>query len=326
MLKFAMISKWHVHADGYAKFVQKQPDACISCVWDEDPVRGKAWADELGVDFVADYDAVLAREDVDAILVCTPTNMHKELMIKAANAGKHIFTEKVLALTTADADEIIAAIEKNGVKFSICYPHRCMPRNLVLKQLVDDGLLGDITVMRVRNVHDGALAGWLPDYWYDPVTTGGGAMMDLGAHGMYLAHWLLGEPVRIQSMFNNLTAVPVDDNAICTIEFANKGIAITETSLVSPMAPTMLELYGTKGVAMYSDNEVKFRNEFTRKYVEGGWVTPKLPEELPHPIRQFIDGVLYGKEIIFDTKEARMLTNLMEKAYIADKERKEVKF
>ena len=77
---------------------------------------------------------------------------------------------------------------------------------------------------------------------------------------------------------------------------------------------------------MYSDNEVKFRNEFTRKYVEGGWVTPKLPEELPHPIRQFIDGVLYGKEIIFDAKEARMLTNLMEKAYIADKERREVNF
>ena len=326
MLKFAMISKWHVHAEGYANFIKAQPDACISCVWDEDAARGKAWAEELGVDFVANYDDVLAREDVDAILVCTPTNMHKEVMIKAANAGKHIFTEKVLALTTADADEIIAAIEKNGLIFSICFPHRCMPRNLVLKQLVDEGQLGDITVMRVRNVHDGALAQWLPDYWYDPETTGGGAMMDLGAHGMYLAHWLLGNPVRIQSMFNNLTPVPVDDNAICTIEFENKGIAITETSLVSPMAPTTLELYGTKGVAMYTDNEVKFQNEFTKKYVEGGWVTPKLPKELPHPIRQFIDGVEKGSEIIFGTAEARMLTNLMEKAYIADKERREITF
>ncbi len=77
---------------------------------------------------------------------------------------------------------------------------------------------------------------------------------------------------------------------------------------------------------MYEDNDVKFQNEFTVKYVEGGWVKPKLPKELPHPIRQFIDGVLYGKEIIFDTKEARMLTLLMEKAYVADKEGKEVKF
>ena len=157
MLRFAMISKWHVHAPGYAKFVQQQKDACITCVWDVDAARGKAWAEELGVDFEADYDALLRREDVDAILVCTPTNAHHDVMIKAANAGKHIFTEKVLALTTKEADEIIAAIEKNGVKFSICYPHRCMPRNLVLKQLVDDGLLGDITVMRSRSLGSRAI-------------------------------------------------------------------------------------------------------------------------------------------------------------------------
>lgn len=326
MLRFAMISKWHVHARGYANFIRKQPDARITCVWDEDEARGAEWAEELGCDFVADYDAVLAREDVDAILVCTPTNAHKEIMIKAANAKKHIFTEKVLALTLADCDEIIAAIKANGVKFSICFPHRCMPRNLAIKQLVDDGLLGDITVMRVRNCHDGALAKWLPDYWYDPETTGGGAMMDLGAHGMYLAHWLLGNPVRIQSMFNNLMPVPVDDNAICTIEFENKAIAIAETSLVSPMTPTRLEVYGTKGVAMYENDDVKFQNEFTKKYVEGGWVTPKMPEALPHPIRQFIDGVLCDKQIIFGIDEARMLTNLMEKAYIADKEKREIAF
>lgn len=326
MLRFAMISKWHVHAKGYAEFVQKQDDATVTCVWDEDAARGAAWADELGADFVANYDELLARDDVDAILVCTPTNMHKEIMIKAANAKKHIFTEKVLALTTADADEIISAIEKNGVTFSICFPHRCMPRNLVVKQLIDDGVVGDVTVMRVRNCHNGALAGWLPDYWYDPETTGGGAMMDLGAHGMYLSHWLLGNPVRIQSMFNNFTSVPVDDNAISTIEFENKAVSIAETSLVSPMTPTRLEVYGTKGVVMYENDDVKFQNEFTQKYVEGGWVKPKLPKELPHPIRQFIDGILYGKKILFGTSEARMLTNLMEKAYVADKEKREVKF
>ncbi|MGI6238696.1 MAG: Gfo/Idh/MocA family protein [Christensenellales bacterium] len=326
MLRFAMISKWHVHAKGYADFVRNQDDAKITCVWDEDAKRGLEWADELGVDFVEDYDQVLARSDVDAILVCTPTNAHKELMIKAANAKKHIFTEKVLALTTEDADAIIAAVKENGVKFSICFPHRCMPRNLFVKQLIDDGVLGDVTVMRVRNCHNGALAGWLPDYWYDPVTTGGGAMMDLGAHGMYLSHWLLGNPVRIQSMFNNLTPVPVDDNAISTIEFENKAISIAETSLVSPMTPTRLEVYGTKGVVMCEDDDVKFQNEFTQKYVAGGWVKPKLPKALPHPIRQFIDGVLYGKEIIFGLDEARMLTLLMEKAYVADKERREVTF
>ncbi len=326
MLRVAMISKWHVHAKGYAKFVQAQEDAEITCVWDEQSDRGREWAAELGVDFEPDYDALLAREDVDAVFIDSPTNMHKELMIKAARAGKHIFTEKVMALTTADCDEIIAEIDKAGVKFGISFPHRCMPRNLFVKEAVESGAVGEVTVLRVRNCHDGALAGWLPDYWYDPETTGGGAMMDLGAHPMYLSSWILGKPTRISSMFNNKTPHPVEDNSVCTIEFENGAIAISETSLVSPMTPVMMEIYGTKGVILCVDDDVRIKTAETVEKVEGGWVKPRLPEALPHPVRQWMDGVLYGKEIRFGTKEARALTQLMEGAYISDREQRVYKF
>ena len=322
MLRVAMISKWHVHAKGYARFVQSQEDAEITCVWDEQPGRGREWADELGVDFVEDYEALLAREDVDAVFIDSPTNMHKELMIKAARAGKHIFTEKVMALTTADCDEIIAAIDEAGVKFGISFPHRCMPRNLFVKKAVESGDVGEVTVLRVRNCHDGALRGWLPEYWYDPETTGGGAMMDLGAHPMYLSSWILGKPTRISSMFNNKTPHPVEDNSVCTIEFENGAIAISETSLVSPMTPVMMEIYGTKGVILCVDDDVRIKTEETVEKIEGGWVKPRLPEALPHPVRQWMDGVLYGKDILFGTKEARALTQLMEGAYISDREQK----
>ncbi len=323
MLNIAMISKWHVHARGYARFVSEQTDARITCVWDEIPERGQAWAQELGAPFVENYDELLRRSDVDAVLIDTPTNMHKEVMIKAANAGKHIFTEKCMCLNVADCDEVIEAVEKNGVKFAISFPHRCMPRNLFIKEAIDSGRLGEITLLRVRNCHNGALAGWLPDYWYDPVTTGGGAMMDLGAHPMYLARWMLGKPVRIQSMFNDRTGHAVEDNSVCTIEFENKAIAISETSLVSPMTPAICEVYGTKGVVMAVDNDVRIK---TQDNIEAGWVTPELPEELPHPIRQWLDGVLYGKEIRFGLTEGRELTELMEKAYIAHEEKREVRF
>ena len=181
--------------------------------------------------------------------------------------------------------------------------------------------------MRVRNCHNGALAGWLPDYWYDPETTGGGAMMDLGAHPMYLARWLLGKPTRIQSMFNNLTPHPVEDNSVCTIEFENKAVAISETSLVSPMTPAILEVYGTKGVIMAVDSSLRIRTEDSMKYVKDGWVEiDKFPADLPAPIRQWIDSILYGKEVRFGLQEGRQLTELMENAYIADKEKREVAF
>ena len=312
MLRVAMLSGWHVHAKGYAEFIRSQPDAQITCVWDEEKERGENWAKELGVPFVSDLDEVLSRDDVDGVLICSPTNMHKDLMIRAARRGKHIFTEKVMALTVSDCDEIIREIEKNQVKFTISFPQRCLPRNLFVKQAVESGLVGDVTILRVRDGHDGASRGWLPDYWYDPQTTGGGAMMDLGAHPMYLSSWILGKPVRISSMFNNLTDHPVEDNAVCLIEFDNKAIAISETSLVSPMTPKMTEIYGTKGVILCTGDDVRIKTD-----PKGDFVHPQLPDELPPPLRQWIDSVLYGKDILFGTKEARALTELMEGAYIA---------
>lgn len=88
----------------------------------------------------------------------------------------------------------------------------------------------------------------------------------------------------------------------------------------------MCEVYGTKGIIIGIDDDIKMKTYDTMKHVEGGWIVPKLPEALPHPIRQFIDGVLYGKEIIFGLKEARVLTQLMENAYIAQNERRTVEF
>lgn len=326
MLRFAMISGWHAHSRDYARIISEQPDARITCAWDEDATRGAEWSKALGVDFEACYEALLGRNDVDAIVICAPTNMHKELMIKADRAGKHIFTEKVMALNVRDCDEIIEAIEQNSVTFTICFPHCCQPQDLFVKHAVEIGLIGDVTEMRVRNCHDASLANWLPDYWYDPVTTGGGAMMDLGAHGMYLVNWILGKPRRILSAFGNFTPRPVEDNAVCVLEFEKNVFAITETSFVSPYTPVMLEVYGTKGVILCRDGDVKVRTEYTDKLVEDSWVTPKLPEPLAHPLRQFINSVLYGEPVRFGTREARLLTVLMEQAYIAHAERREVSF
>ncbi|MBO4885292.1 MAG: Gfo/Idh/MocA family oxidoreductase [Clostridia bacterium] len=327
MLNIAMLSKWHVHAGGYARFIQNQPDARVACVWDEDAARGQAWADELGVPFEADLDALLARPDVDAVAIDSPTSMHRDLMIKAAKAKKHIFTEKCMCLKVADCDAVIKAVEEAGVIFTISFPQRTMGRNLFIKQRIDDGTIGDVTLLRVRDSHDGASAGWLPEYWYDPETTGGGAMMDLGAHPMYLSRWMLGRPVRIQSMFNARTSHAVEDNSVCAIEFENKAIAVAETSLVSGMNPQIMEVYGTRGIIICEGDKVRLRTRDIAKFVEGGWAeVTKLPENQPLPLRQFIDSVLYGKPVSFGLKEGRELTELMENAYIADREKKEILF
>lgn len=317
MLRVGMLSGWHVHAKGYANELKAIPNVAITAVWDEEPERGKQWAAELDAPFEGDLGAFLGRADIDGVVVDAPTNRHAEVMIAAANAGKHIFTEKVMAPTVKECQAIADAVRKAGVKFCISFPQRTLPPHLFAKRVAEEKLIGDVTLLRVRVAHDGSSAGWLPPHFYDPVACGGGAMMDLGAHPMYLARWILGKPVRLSSMFNRFTDHVVEDNAVCTIEFENKAIAITETSFVSACCPGVLELHGTEGAVFIGgpDNTVRLMS----KKVPGtlrGWVTPAdLPPAMPRPIRIWTNALLEGTPIPFGLEDGIQLTELMEAAY-----------
>ena len=110
-IRVAVLGFWHVHADEYAARVREHPDAELVAVWDDDFARGQAAADAAGVPFVHDLDALLARDDLDAVTVTTATTEHHAIMLRVIQAGKHIFTEKLLAPTVAEAEEVIAATD-----------------------------------------------------------------------------------------------------------------------------------------------------------------------------------------------------------------------
>jgi len=317
MLKVAILSGWHVHAVGYAKEFEQRNDAKLSVVWDEDPARGKDLASQFNIDFEADLDTLLARTDVDAVCVNAPTNMHCEVMVKAANAGKHIFTEKILALTSEECKKVRNAVETNGVKFCISFPHRTFPHNLFAKKALEENSLGDVTYLRIRNAHNGASAGWLPPHFYDEVQCGGGAMIDLGAHPMYLIPWFLGKPAEMSSAFTYVTDHAVEDNAVSVMKYKNGMIAVSETGFVSSNSPFMLEIYGTEGSIIVTGNDVRF---ISSKATNGEWINPELPLPLTDAIAQFVEGVLQGHEIIFGMDDACVLTEMMEAAYKSHKQ------
>ena len=310
MLKIALIGTWHVHFNGYAKQFAAREDCKITCLWDPDEALGKAAAEKYGCEFVADYDALLARDDVDAIAVCTSTDMHRDVMIKAAKAGKHIFTEKVLCFDIAEAEEIKAAVKESGVKFCISFPWRGRADFQWIKKAVDDGLLGQITYMRMRNAHNGVSSHWLPDTFFDKKTCGGGAMMDLGAHSMYLLNWFLGKPVKGASAFTNVFVKSVEDNAVTVMTYENGAIGVSETGFVAENNPFELEISGLKGTLLGGGNEDKIRYNLGE-----GWVYPEPGEGLKNPIDMFVDGILYGGEICYTIDDAYDLTATMRLAY-----------
>jgi predicted dehydrogenase len=315
MVRILMISKWHVHADEYANFANSQPDSTVTCVWDANPEIGAEWAKKLDAAFEPDLDKALAREDVDAVIVDAPTTQHREIMVKAAEAGKHIFTEKTLATTMEDAKAIGEAVAKAGVKFCISYPHLTNPLYTLCKELIDAGELGKVHYLRFRNAHQGALAGWLPPRWFDMDAAGGGAMMDLGCHPMYVAPYLLGKPARVASIYNTTIAPAGDDNAVSVIEFENKAIAVLETSFISPFDAGCFELLGTEGAVISVNGEVKIRTKNDNK----NWRKPEtMPEKGVYPLRMFLDSITLGTPIKYDMEMAYSLVEMLENAYKSD--------
>lgn len=102
MVRFALLSGWHVHTGWFAGELLKSGAGKFVAVWDEDEARGRKYAEEFGAEFEPDLFKVLAREDVDAVMVECPTTKHRDIIIAAAKAGKHIFTDKSMALTLED--------------------------------------------------------------------------------------------------------------------------------------------------------------------------------------------------------------------------------
>jgi len=261
MIRIAMLSYWHLHAADYTHDALAHPDTEITAVWDEDPVRGAAEAAALGVPFVPGLGDVLAREDVDAVVVSTPTSMHRDVTVAAARAGKHVFTEKVMAATVDEADEIVAAAQDADIVFMVSMRRDEDASTGVIADLLGSGAIGQVTGLRVRDGHPFALAsegkpdGILPPQFWDPATAQGGILIDL-CHPIYLAARLLGSPVDVSAVLTHVTGRVLEDNAVVTLRYADGAIAVAETSSVSAITPFLIEAHGTEGSLTYAEDGI----------------------------------------------------------------------
>ncbi|MFI5694483.1 Gfo/Idh/MocA family protein [Kribbella sp. NPDC051586] len=257
-LKIATLSFWHVHAGDYSRQAQAHPGTDLVAVWDDDPDRGKSGAEQFGVEFTDDLDALLAREDLDGVVITTPTDVHRDVMVKAARAGKHIFTEKVLAPTVAEAEEIIAATDAAGVKLTVSLPRLYHGYTQAIREVIEDGTLGTITYGRVRLSHDGAIPrdgveGWLPQRFFEPSTAIGGALTDLGCHPVYLTQLFLGaRPETVSATYRSIAERGLEDNAVVVVGYPDQKIGVIEAGFASNN-PFTIELFGTDGTLTYSD-------------------------------------------------------------------------
>lgn len=334
MVGIALLGAWHVHTKDFVKDALQTGITELKVVWDDDEERGRTFAKEFEVPFEKDLDQVLGRKDVEAVIVECATTKHKEVIIKAASAKKHIFSDKTLALTVHDCLEIKKAIEENGVKFVVSLESKTIGVYRYAKRLVDEGRLGRVTSVYFRRVHQAALdKGMLPAYWFDTAQTGGGVTLDLGCHGLYLLPHFCGTPKKVTSLMNELYGTGSDEISTTVIEFESGAIGTAHTSFTAYCLDNMLEIIGTEGILVVSGvDESNFRVLLQSKNVPGHERLVPVPrEDLPTndetPSAQFVRLVSLDKLQSlpdFDLDTAINLTRLIECAYESAREQKTV--
>lgn len=256
--RLGIISFAHGHINAYIESIKNFADAQIVAAWDENQERGRMQCGKYGIHFEPDLDALLKRDDIDAVFVTSPTNQHATHVLAAAQAGKAVLLQKPMALTLEDCDAIIAAVRQYGIKFSMCYQMRVDPVNQKMKQLIDEGAVGNIAIVRRRHAIGALLSPDFarPDNWHiDPVQNMG-MFMDDASHAADWFYWMLGRPTSVIAEIDNIvTSVAPDDNGIAIFRFGKKEMGILLNSSTMLAAEATTEIYGDKGsiVQNYGD-------------------------------------------------------------------------
>jgi predicted dehydrogenase len=334
MLRIAMLSFAHVYADRYARRVTDHPETQLQCIWDDDLARGKMASERWNAPLVPDLGQVVGSSYVDAVVICSETSKHPMLVKAALQYKKHIFTEKALTITTAEADEIVKLVNESGCKFMICLPRRTVPEILFAKQVLEEGWLGQVTTIRGRLAHMAALDAWFTEekhnaWFVDKQLAGGGALFDVGCHGVDVMRWFMGEPKSVIAKIQNYSqAYDIDDNAAIVIEFVNGALGVLEASFVQRVGPNPLEICGTDGY-LGTDPHGGWLLNSTQLQAGGiqGYIRPtKLPDALPDPMAQWFEAILLDTPMTITVEDGRNLTQILEAAYQSAREGREVFF
>jgi predicted dehydrogenase len=239
------------HSNGYRKvnnFFDLPYHPVLKAVCARDAAKAKEFANRWGYESVeTDWRKLIERKDIDAVDICVPNNLHKEISIAAAKAGKMVLCEKPLSMDTAEGEEMCQAVEKAGVPNMVWYNYRRVPAVTMAKKLIDEGRLGRIFHYRAVFLQDWTISTDLPQggtaLWrLDAAAAGSGVTGDLLAHCIDTAIWLNGKIDTVSAMTETFikerthTAtgkkeqVKIDDACAFLARFQNGSLATFEST------------------------------------------------------------------------------------------------
>jgi len=327
-VKFGIIGAgsavWRYHKLG----TKNNPEIKFISGYDIDEKRLTKTAKYSKLEPYSNLDAFL-KSDIDAVMVLVPHYLHKDLVIAAAEAGKHVICEKPMATTLEECDEMITATKKAGIKFMIAENHRFLPAHQFIKDALDRGFIGDVFLGRT---YEGAYASseFFDDCWNFTYTKG-----DQGVHKFTMLNWFLGEVDSAQCWLSKALKSPPhkgEDTAIILLRY-KCGATITvdiSSSTVHPLT-NKTELHGTKGT-IFEDHDwekpVKVFSSHPEAEVKGAYYSPEIEHgpfpdyykiSMGHEDAYFAECILENKKPEFTPEEARQGVAVVLLAYLSAK-------
>jgi predicted dehydrogenase len=236
-----------LHGRAYREMMNAQPVA----VMDVRREAAEFLAKSLDAEAYTDFDRLLERKDINVIDVCTPTPWHKEYVVRALEAGKHVVVEKPMARTLQDCKEMIAAAEKAGTTFMVAHVLRFFPEFATAKDLIDKGAVGKPAV--VRTTRGGGYPHASND-WFGKFEWSGGVILDLIIHDFDWLRWTFGDAERVFAKGLIDRNIKHADYALVTIRFKSGVIAHVEGTWMNPTGFTVkFEVAGDRGLIEFSN-------------------------------------------------------------------------
>ncbi len=310
-------------ADFHAKAIQSLANANLAGICGTNMEKTRVLAEKYGCKAYNNYSEMVQSDEIDILIIATPSGAHMEPAIEAARYGKHVLCEKPLEITLERMDKMIEAHEKSGTRLGGIFNYRFNESVRVLKNAVDAGRFGTITHAAVY------VPWWRNDEYYQSSwrgtkrLDGGGAMMNQSIHMVDMLQYMMGPVSSLQAYTATLghPQIEVEDTAVAILKFKNNALGMIYGSTASfPGQYRRLEIMGTKGTVIMEENSLKVwqfavsekeDDEIIRKYgkIEGGGgvADPAAIPFQPHArnIAAFIDAIENDKPFEIDGIEAR---------------------
>ncbi len=279
-----------------------------------------------------DWRKLIARDDIDVVDICTPNNLHHDIAIAAAEAGKMILCEKPLAMNVAEGQAMVAAVENARVPNMVWYNYRRVPAVTLAKQLIDEGRLGRIFHYRSQFLQDWTISADLPQggagLWrIDARVAGSGVTGDLLAHCIDTALWLNGPIKKVSAMTETFVKerkhqesgqvepVTIDDAAACLGRFANGSLAVFESTRYARghKALYTLEINGEHASIAWDLHDLHRLSYFDHRddSLVRGWRSVHVTDaDMPYMDKWWVPGLQIGYEHTFVHQVADFLAGV----------------